>query len=179
MVDPTSGPFLFETSAESWLNRSASPQVQRWVQEYRSRHPVHVSAITLVERMRGYGFLWHRAATEKRDAVNHARLAYFKQLGRVWPLDAAASLVSAEIMILLPDPPSSPRRSHQLVESRSERLARWRFDCMIAATALVLKMPLIHNNESDFESIRRVVEQTPNRFPGLGQLSLISCSSLA
>jgi predicted nucleic acid-binding protein len=52
----------------------------------------------------------------------------------------------------------------QLVESRQERLVRWRFDAMIAATALVARMPLIHNNAGDFESIRSAIE----RFPGLG-----------
>ncbi|MBI5083784.1 MAG: hypothetical protein HZB13_04205, partial [Acidobacteria bacterium] len=82
------------------------------------------------------------------------------------------------IMAILPDPPTSPRRSHRLAEPRQERLARWRFDVMIAATALVARMPLIHNNAADLEPIRAAVECSPGRFPNLGPLDLIRCSSL-
>jgi hypothetical protein len=81
-------------------------------------------------------------------------------------------------MALLPDPPTPPRRAHRLVESRQDRLVRWRFDAMIAATALVAEMPLIHNNPADFESIRSVIERIPHRFPKLGPLELIRCASL-
>lgn len=63
-------------------------------------------------------------------------------------------------------------------ESRQERLARWRFDGMIAATALVAKMPLIHNKPSDFEPIRGAIKLSPERFPSLGPLELIRCASL-
>jgi hypothetical protein len=87
-------------------------------------------------------------------------------------------VVAGEIMALLPDPPTPPRRSHQLTESRQERLARWRFDAMIAATALVLKMRLIHNNAADFEAIRSAIERFPQRFPKLGPLELIRCGAL-
>ena len=41
MVDPASDHFLFDTSAEDWLRA------------YLTRHPVHVSAVTVVERVRG------------------------------------------------------------------------------------------------------------------------------
>ena len=54
-----------------------------------------------------------------------------------------------------------------------ERLARWRFDGIIAATALVTSMTLIHNNASDFEVIRSGIEKDPERFPQLGPLNLI------
>jgi hypothetical protein len=50
---------------------------------------------------------------------------------------------------------------------------------MIAATALVTEMPLIHNNAGDFEPIRSAIELSPKRFPGLGPLELIRCGSLA
>jgi hypothetical protein len=46
---------------------------------------------------------------------------------------------------------------------------------MIAATALVAGMTLIHNNPSDFEAIRSAIEISPGRFPGLGPLPLIRC----
>jgi predicted nucleic acid-binding protein len=62
-----------------------------------------------------------------------------------------------------------------VAESRQERLARWRFDGMIAATALVARMPLFHNNAADFEAIRSAIE----RFPNLGPLELIRCALLA
>jgi hypothetical protein len=65
------------------------------------------------------------------------------------------------------------------MESRPERLARWRFDGMIAATALVTRLVLIHNNAHDFEAIRGAIERAPERFPGLGPLELIPCASLA
>ncbi len=43
---------------------------------------------------------------------------------------------------------------------------------MIAATALVARMPLIHNNPVDFESIRSAIERDPALFPKLGPLVL-------
>jgi hypothetical protein len=99
-------------------------------------------------------------------------------LGKVLPLDTAVAVVAGEIMALLPHPPTPPLRSHQLRESRQDRLARWRFDTMIAATALVTNMALIHNNAADFESIRSAIERSPQRFPGLGPLQLVRCDSL-
>jgi predicted nucleic acid-binding protein len=110
--------------------------------------------------------------------VESARTEYLSALGPVWPLDAAVAVVAGEIMALLPAPPTPPKRSHRMVESRQERLARWRFDGMIAATALVANMPLIHNNAADFEPIRSAIELSPERFPSLGPLALIRCASL-
>ena len=49
---------------------------------------------------------------------------------------------------------------------------------MIAATALVARMRLVHNNAADFESTRSAIERTPERFPNLGPLELIRCASL-
>jgi predicted nucleic acid-binding protein len=48
----------------------------------------------------------------------------------------------------------------------------------IRATALVTKLPLIHNNAADFEAIRSAIERDPERFPNLGPLELIRVSSL-
>lgn len=178
MISPAWGPFLFDTSAESWLARSHNSAVNSWFGEYLSLHPVHVSAITIAERIRGYAILAQRANGVEREATEVARIAYLSEIGQVWPLDRAAGLVAGEIMALLPQPPTPPRRTHKLVESRQDRLVRWRFDCMIAATALVAGMALIHNNPSDFESIRRAIEISPQRFPGLGPLQPIRCDSL-
>jgi len=179
MINPASGPFLFDTSAESWLARSQDAAVRGWFREYLSFHEVQVSAVTVVERVRGYAHLWRRVQEKQRERIEAARVAYLSALGRVWPLDGAAGVVAGEIMALLPHAPTPPRRAHQLAESRQERLVRWRLDCMIAATALVAGMKLIHHNPADFESIRSAIEKSPERFPKLGPLELIRCDSLA
>ncbi len=178
MIDPASGPFLFDTSAESWLEQPADSEFSRWMRAYLSHHPIHISAVTVLERARGYSLLWQRAPEERRERIEAARIAYLSTLGAVWPLDGAVAIVAGEIMAMLPHPPTPPRRSHRLTESRQERLARWRFDGMIAATALVARMPLIHNNAGDFEPIRGAIELSPERFPRLGPLELIRCASL-
>jgi predicted nucleic acid-binding protein len=179
MIDPSSGPFLFDTSAESWLARSKDSHVRSWFGAYLATHRVHVSAVTIVERIRGYALLSLRAPENRKDQIERARIAYLSEIGRVWSLDGGVSVVAGEIMALLPLPPSPPRKAHQFIESRQERLVRWRFDCMIAATALVSRMTLVHNNAQDFESIRKAIETSPERFPTLGPLGLIRCNSLA
>jgi predicted nucleic acid-binding protein len=179
MVDPASGPFLFDTSAESWLGRAQQPAVLDWMRAYLSHHEIHISAVTVMERVRGYSLLWRGAEEGRREHIEAARVAYLTRPARVVPLDRAVAVVAGEIMALLPVPPTPPRLSHQLTESRQERLARWRFDAMIAATSLVARMPLIHNNAADFESIRGAIERAPRRFPNLGPLELIRCGLLA
>lgn len=179
MIASAFGPFLFDTSAESWLARTSSPAATAWFREYLSRHEVHVSAITVVERIQGYAQLARRASEKHREAVEDARVAYLRNLGRVWAVDGAVGVVAGEIMALLPAPPTPPRRAHRKVESRQQRLVRWRFDCMIAATALVTRMTLVHNNPADFETIRGAIEVAPERFPQLGPLGLVRCDSLA
>ena len=178
MVAPASGPFLFDTSAESWLARSHDTAVRGWFRDYLSIHRVHVSAVTVVERIRGYALPSRRAQPNRREAIEAARVAYLSELGRVWPLDGAIGIVAGEVMALLPNAPTPPRRAHQLAESRRERLVRWRFDGMIAATALVTRMTLIHDNAADFEPIRGAIERSPERFPKMGPLELIRCYSL-
>jgi predicted nucleic acid-binding protein len=160
------------------LERPEDSEFSRWMRAHLSYHPIHISAVTVLERVRGYSLLWRRAHEERRERIEAARTAYLSAVGPVWPLDGAVAVVAGEIMALLPDPPTPPRRSHRMTESRQERLARWRFDGMIAATALVVKLPLIHNNAADFEPIRSAIELSPKRFPGLGPLELIRCASL-
>jgi hypothetical protein len=50
---------------------------------------------------------------------------------------------------------------------------------MIAATALAADMPLVHHNPRDFETIRMAIETSPERFPTLGPLNLVSVLRLA
>jgi predicted nucleic acid-binding protein len=178
MILPASGPFLFDTSAESWIGRSRDAAVNNWMQEYLSLHEAHVSAATVMERIRGYALLSKRVHPERRQQVELLRVAYLKQLGTVWAIDTAIATLAAEIAVLLPNPPSPARRGHHLAESRQDRLVRWRFDAIIAATALSTHMTLVHNNAADFESIRRAIEIVPERFPGLGPLALTRCDSL-
>lgn len=94
-------------------------------------------------------------------AIEKARIAYLAVARQVWSVDATTAALAGEIVALMPDPPIPAKRSHRLAESRTERLVRWRFDVIIAATAMVTGMPLIHNNPSDFEAM--IVEPHPMR----------------
>ncbi|HEY3936806.1 MAG TPA: PIN domain-containing protein [Bryobacteraceae bacterium] len=105
MVAPASGPFLFDTSAESWLARSRDPAVTAWFREYLSLHPVHVSAITIVERIRGYALVYRRAEKERQQGIEAARVTYLSELRQVWPIDSATAVVTGEIMALRPHRP--------------------------------------------------------------------------
>ena len=178
MPRPVAGPYLFDTSAEGWVARNANPKIIRWFREYAGMHEVCVSAVTVTERSRGYSLLWQRSAEDIRLRIEVARVAYLNSLGTVLPVTTAVAVVAGEIMALVPEAPTPPKRSHRLSESRQERLARWRFDGIIAATALVAGMPLVHNNAADFETIRSAIERSPERFPGLGSLELVRCSLL-
>ena len=43
MVDPAAGPFLFDTSAESWLARQRDAETIVWLRVYLSLYQVNVS----------------------------------------------------------------------------------------------------------------------------------------
>jgi len=172
------GPFLFDTSAESWLARTDSPEVQRWLIEYVARHPVLVSAVTVIERLNGYNLALRRASPATRELLQRRRAAYVGDPSRVLAMDVTVAAAAAELLALVPDPPSPPKRSHQLAESRSDRLARWRFDTLVAATALVNRMPLMHNNPEDFEALRMAIEIQPERLGGVGPLELYRCTRI-
>ena len=89
---------------------------------------MQLSAITVLERVRGYARLGRRSE----------RAAYLSTLGRVWPVDTGVALATAEVLALVPEAPSPGKRTHRMVESRAGRMSRWwRFDVMIACTALV------------------------------------------
>ncbi|HVP47520.1 MAG TPA: type II toxin-antitoxin system VapC family toxin [Bryobacteraceae bacterium] len=181
MIDPASGPFLFDTSAESYLGRPLSAAEAEWVVNYAALFPMYVAVLTVVERARGYYMVIGGAGPSRRVDVEQRMLQYVHSLeirSRVLDLTVPIALTAAQLMTLCPYPPSPPRRSHEVSESRQDRLARWRFDVMIAATALVHNLPLIHNNPQDFETLRAVIERVPERFPGAGPLNLISVKRL-
>jgi predicted nucleic acid-binding protein len=140
---------------------------------------MHVSAITVMERMRGFALLLKRDAPERRANIELTRQNYLDSLGVVIPVDASVALYAAELAALLPQPPTPLKRSHRIAEVRQERLFRWRCDILIAATALVADMPLVHHNPRDFETIRMAIETSPERFPTLGPLNLVSVLRLA
>ena len=174
MIDPASGPYLFDTSAQSWLQRSTDATVRSWLASYLERHPVYVSAMTVMERVRGYALLLQQAVPEQRGQIAMKRQVYLDSLRQVRPVDTAVALLAAELAAMLPQAPTPPKRAHRIAESRHDRLFRWRCDILIAATALVAAMPLVHHNPQDFETIRMAIETSPERFPPLGPLNLIS-----
>lgn len=179
MIHPAWGPFLFDTSAESRLDQPGDVLFSRWIRQYLSVHEIYISSATLIERIRGYGLLWNQSEGIHRRHVESIRRAYLAKPVRVVPIDSVVAVVAGEIMAALRDPPTPPRRAHRMAESRNDRLSRWRFDAIIAATALVARMPLLHNNPAGFEPIRDVIERFADRFPDLGPLQLIRYASLA
>jgi predicted nucleic acid-binding protein len=101
LLDPAAGPFLFDTSAESWFARQKEAPAQNWWKRYLESHPVHISAVTVFERVRGYALLARDASASKRYAVDRARLDYLADLGVVWPMEQGVATIAAEICALL------------------------------------------------------------------------------
>jgi predicted nucleic acid-binding protein len=172
---------LFDTSAQSYLTASRALAESEWLYGYSVIFPVHVSAVTVVERMRGYLAAEMEADPERTGFLRQFTEVYADSLTltKILPFGLDEALITAQLLALIPNAPSPARRSHLLVESRQQRHSRWRFDIMIAATALVNNLPLIHNNPQDFEPLRASIERMPERFPGVGPLNLISVKRLA
>lgn len=183
MIDPAAGPFVFDTSAESYLSQAPSRSEAEWFLRYAALFPVYVAVISVVERARGYFLVRNGCAPARRLEIERHMMAYMQSVrvspSRVLDLTVTVGVLSAQLMSMLPAPPTPPARSHRLTESRQDRPSRWRFDIMIAATALAHNMPLIHNNPQDFEPMRALIETVPERFPGVGPLNLISVKRLA
>jgi len=183
MIDPAAGPFVFDTSAESYLSPAPSHAEAEWFLRYAALFPVYVGVISVLERAQGYFLARDRCTAPRRVEIERHMMAYVQSVrvspSRVLDLTTPIGLLSAQMMSMLPAAPSPPAHSHRLAESRQDRLSRWRFDIMIAATALVHHMPLIHNNPQDFEPMRALIETVPERFPGIGPLHLISVKRLA
>jgi predicted nucleic acid-binding protein len=181
VIEPQAGPYLFDASAQSYLTTSRAPAESEWLSDYSVILPVHVSAVTVVELMRGYLVAETEAEPERSGIRQQFTEAYTDSLTltKILPFGLDEALIAAQLMALVPNAPSPAHRPHRLAESRQQRLARWRFDIMIAATALVYNLPLIHNNPQDFEPLRALIERMPERFPGVGPLNLISVKRLA
>ena len=110
MINPGWGPFLFDTSAESWFARVTEPGAAAWWREYLRRNLVQVSAITVLERIRGYAMLWRSADQERQAAIEAARVAYLAAGRKVWAVDAPIAALAGEIIAHIPDPPTPPKR---------------------------------------------------------------------
>jgi predicted nucleic acid-binding protein len=174
---------VFDTSAQTYLARTIDAPEVAWRDAYAQEFPLWVSVMTVLERMRGHLLAEVNAEPSRRAIVAQKTREYWRSVGsagtNVLGFTTHAAVVSAQLMALLPTAPSPPQRSHRLAESRQDRLSRWRFDIMIAATALENGLPLIHNNPQDFEPLRGLIERMPERFPGVGPLNLISVKRLA
>ena len=100
-------------------------------------HTVHVSAITVMERMRGYALSIQRDPPDRRTLLALKRQDYLDSLGEVRPVDAAVAVLRrrtsrAAAPTALPAKAQSPHR-----RSRARNAwFRWRCDILIAATAL-------------------------------------------
>jgi hypothetical protein len=124
--DPAFGAYLFDASAESLLERSTDSAAQRWFGEYLRHNTLHISAITVMERMRGYALALERAVPAERANISSNRDTYLGVRRQVWPIDRVVALLAAELAAILPQPPTPSKRSHRALESRQERLFRWR-----------------------------------------------------
>jgi len=166
VIDREGEPFLFDTSADSYLTRTREPLEREWLRSYLKRFPIQVSVITVVDRLRGYALVVGRCEPRRRRQWQAER--EHNVLAGIPPADGS----SAGGLVARGWPPSVRQRPRR-------RQVRWRFDILIAATALARRLPLLHNNPQDFETLRAVVERFAERFPGVGPLGLLSVRRLA
>jgi hypothetical protein len=170
-MNPTAGPFLFEAEALGYLARTTDKTAARWFRRYTDLFPVCVSAATVMVQTRGYALLAERTEPDRFAAIAEAQSRYLDLIAspaiRVLPVGMAEAMVAAQIAVLVPFSPNPPRRSGAAAESRPNRLARWRGQILVAATALANNMPLVHASLQDFDAIRGLVERFPQRFPGV------------
>jgi hypothetical protein len=134
-----------------------------------------VSAITATERMRGFVLTWAGARESERNEIESPRLDYLRSLSDIRPCRPLGSDHRGRDHGNAANPASPAHRTRRMAESRSDSLTHWRFDCLIAATAPVARLPLMHNNALGFEAIRSAIEVSPEGFPKIG---LIRCASL-
>ncbi|HWQ54211.1 MAG TPA: hypothetical protein VN442_11040 [Bryobacteraceae bacterium] len=172
MIKPTAGPCLFETRALGYLARAGGQAPGRWFRRYADLFPVCLAPVTVTDQLRGYTLLLERAEPSRAPMIAAARDRYLEQLASgaamVLPAGATEALVAAQLAVLVPFSPSPPYRVGSQAESRQDRLARWRSQMAIAAAALARGIPLVHDNPGDFDHLAALVENFPERFPGIG-----------
>lgn len=183
MMAHSAGPCIFETRALGYLARTADPAPARWFRRYADLYPVFLAPATVTEQMRGYALLAERAEPERLAAIEAARGSYLERLASgaaaVVLAGAAEALVAAQLAVLVPFSPNPPQRKGFLAESRQDRLARWRFEIAIAASALGAGMPLVHDSPADYAPVAGLVERFPERFPGIAPPRFIWVRKLA
>jgi predicted nucleic acid-binding protein len=80
VTDPQSGPFIFDTSALSHLAQTQDAAEEEWREAYSSVFPVHVSVITVLERVRGYRLAEERADSARREVIARRTAEYLRSL---------------------------------------------------------------------------------------------------
>lgn len=183
MMAPSASPCIFETAALGYLARTEERGPARWFRRYVDLYPVFLAPATVTEQMRGYALLAEGAVPERLPAIEAARDSYLERLASgaaaVVPTGAAEALVAAQLAVLVPFSPSAPRRKGFFAESRQDRLARWRSQISIAASALAAGMPLVHDSPGDYAPVTALVERFPERFPGVARPRFLWVRKLA
>ena len=104
MTDPASGPFLFDTSAESYLGRPPSEAEADWFVQYTVSFPMYVAVPSVMERARGYYIAIDSADPVRRAEIRHRMLKYIHSVetgSRVLNLTVPIALVAAQLMSLV------------------------------------------------------------------------------
>jgi len=181
MIHPAAGPCLFDVSAETWLLRGAGAAPAAWLRRYLDCFPMNVAVTSVTDRLRGYAMLLEREGVEV-TAVGRCRDAYLESLNagrvRVLPLTPREAAWAAQLLVLVPFAPTAPHRLGHAAESRPDRLARWRSQLLVAATALGYGLPLVHCNLRDFAPLAALAARFPERFPGGRRLVLVPVREL-
>jgi hypothetical protein len=77
MIDPTAGPYLFDTSAAP----SCTPM--QWSGYAIARHhEVNISPVMVIERVRSDALLWRRATADRRSSIESCATGIFKAWGK-------------------------------------------------------------------------------------------------
>src|SRR6266852_4255741 len=120
MTDPAGGPFLFDTSADSYFDKTPRQADRDWLQVYVILWPLQVSVITVIERLRRYALLIERTDLSRRSLAEAARNVYIEDLREgaiiAGPLAGGASRIAAELLVRGPNPPGPPRQSHRFTD---------------------------------------------------------------
>jgi len=80
VIEPDAGPYLFDTSAQSYLTVAGAAAESEWLTRYSAIFPVHVSAVTVVEQMRGYAVAELQADPPRQGVVQQFTQAYLSSL---------------------------------------------------------------------------------------------------